>query len=64
MNQSIYQFVIDSLQDMKGSWPVVANETGISKRTIEKIARKEIDDPGVKTVERLAAYFKKKKGKR
>ncbi len=50
--------VIGHLQAVKGEWPRVAEESGISLRTIEKIARLEIENPGVKTVERLAQYFR------
>lgn len=28
------------------------------KRTIEKIARREIEDPGVSHIEKLAVYFR------
>jgi len=56
--RSIYEYVLDRLQMTKGHWPQVAEETGISRRTIEKIARQEVQDPGVKTVEKLAQYFR------
>ena len=37
----------------------MAEATGISKRTIEKIARRETENPGVKHIETLAAYFER-----
>ncbi len=55
---SLHQFVIDELQRVKGQWPKVARETGMSRRTIEKIARRELADPGVSSIERLANYFR------
>lgn len=58
MTEPIHEFVLRCLQEKKGSWPVVARETGISRRTIEKIARQEIKDPGVSLIERLAGYFR------
>lgn len=58
MSESIYQFVLGELQRVKGKWPQVSDETGISIRTIEKIARQEVKDPGVKLVERLNTYFR------
>lgn len=58
MTESIYQYVLDQLQEVKGNWPAVAEESGISLRTIEKIARREVEDPGVSKIERLAAYFR------
>jgi transcriptional regulator with XRE-family HTH domain len=57
MNISIHQYVIDQLQARKGEWPRVAEESGVSKRTIEKIARREVPNPGVQVVEQLARYF-------
>jgi len=58
MQESIYQYVLDQLQAAKGQWSRVADESGVSKRTIEKIARREIKDPGVSNIETLAAYFR------
>ena len=57
-DDSIYAFVLEELQAAKGHWPRVAEATGISRRTIEKIARREVKDPGVSLVERLAAHFR------
>ncbi len=54
----MHQYVIDELQRHKGRWSQVAKDTGISKRTIEKVARRETEDPGVSLVERLAGYFR------
>jgi len=59
METSIYEFVLAELEKAKGHWPVVASSTGISRRTIEKIARKEVANPGVKNIEVLANFFKK-----
>ena len=58
MTDSIYQYVLDKLQDAKGEWPAVAQATGMSRRTIEKIARQEVKDPGVSHIEKLAGYFR------
>jgi transcriptional regulator with XRE-family HTH domain len=55
---SIYEYVLDRLQAAKGGWPTVANEAGISLRTLEKIARKETKDPSVRHIEKLANYFR------
>lgn len=56
--ESIHEFVIERLQAMKGRWPTIAEESGVPLRTMEKIARREIPNPGVKTVEQLARYFR------
>lgn len=61
MHDSIHRYVLDQLEATKGSWPTVARESGVSRRTLEKIARQEIADPGVRTVERLANYFHRRK---
>jgi hypothetical protein len=58
MTDSIYAFVLAELQSSKGRWPVVAEGSGVSRRTIEKIASGEIADPGVSHIEKLAAYFR------
>jgi predicted transcriptional regulator len=58
MTESMHEYVIDQLQRAKGRWGVVAEETGISRRTVEKIARREIGDPSVSFVERLNKYFR------
>lgn len=61
MTESIYQFVMDQLQQHKGRWPAVARGSGVPKRTLEKIARREIADPGVSHIEALATYFHNEK---
>jgi len=58
MTDSIYEFVLERLQDSKGRWPAVAEGSGVSRRTIEKIASGEIQDPGVSHIEKLARYFR------
>ena len=58
MTDSIFEYVLEELQRHKGQWQVVATATGLSKRTIEKIAAGEIADPGVTKIEKLAQYFR------
>ncbi len=58
MSDSIFEFVLKGLQSTKGAWPVVAEGSGVPLRTLEKIARGEIANPGVLHVERLARYFR------
>jgi transcriptional regulator with XRE-family HTH domain len=60
MKLPIYEFVLKELAEAKGSWPEVASGSGISKRTIEKIARREVKNPGIHHVQRLADYFARK----
>jgi transcriptional regulator with XRE-family HTH domain len=59
MDLSLHDFVVEHLEACRGTWPEVARATGLSKRTIEKIARREIADPGVSHIEKLAAYFRR-----
>ncbi len=58
MSESTYEYVLEQLQLCKGDWSAVAEATDISKRTIEKIARQEVKDPGVRKIECLATYFR------
>lgn len=61
MKQTIYEYVMQQLANSKGRWPDVAEGSGMSKRTIEKIARKEVKNPGVFAIQKLHDYFKSKK---
>lgn len=61
MNGSLHEYVIKELQKHKGQWTQVSIGSGISKRTIEKIARRESKDPAVSLIERLANYFREKR---
>lgn len=55
----IYDFVIGKLGETKGRWSEVSRGSGVSKRTLEKIARKEIKNPGIRHVQALADFFQK-----
>lgn len=57
MEKPIYDFVLDELAASKGRWQEVADASGVSRRTLEKIARREIADPGVSHIQKLADYF-------
>lgn len=56
--ESIYSYVLEQLAEQKGTWRTIAKETGISYRTIDKIARREVKDPGVLKIEKLCRYFR------
>lgn len=56
--ENLHAYVLERLEAAKGKWPEVAVGSGVSKRTIEKIARKEIVDPGISHVQALADYFR------
>lgn len=57
MLDNIHEYVLKHLEAAKGRWTEVADGSGVSKRTLEKIARGEIEDPGVSHVQKLADYF-------
>jgi transcriptional regulator with XRE-family HTH domain len=61
MRNSLYDSVMADLEATKFRWPQVAAATGVSIRTIRKIANREIKDPGVSHIEKLAAYFEQKR---
>ncbi|HJT63107.1 MAG TPA: hypothetical protein VJ797_15665 [Burkholderiales bacterium] len=58
METNIYDFVLQQLQLSKGQLPKVARESGVPYRTLQKIATREIADPGVSIIQKLAAYFR------
>lgn len=55
--ESMHDFVVEQLQRTKGRWPEVAEGSGVPARTIEKIARRETENPRVSSIERLVRYF-------
>ena len=60
MTDSLLDYVLGKLHEAKGQWGAVSKDTGISKRTIEKISAGEIADPGVRKIEKLGAYFRRR----
>ncbi len=56
--ESIYAYVLDRLGTWKGRWPKVAKGSKVSRRTIEKIFHKDIEDPGISHIEKLARFFR------
>lgn len=49
---------MDELEKTRGRWLDIARDTGISISTIKKIGYREVENPGVLTIEKLAAYFR------
>jgi hypothetical protein len=60
MNETMHEYVIRNLETAKYRWPAVARGADVSKRTLEKIARREIVDPGVSKIQKLHDYFRAK----
>jgi transcriptional regulator with XRE-family HTH domain len=57
METSLHELVLPRLRDGSLTYQQVAAGSGVSRRTVEKIARREIADPGVSHIERLARFF-------
>jgi hypothetical protein len=60
MKTGLHDYVLRQLETTDLSYQEVANGAKMSKRTVEKIARREIEDPGVSHVEKLATFFRKR----
>lgn len=58
MDKPMYEYVLEQLDATKGRWPTVAEGSGIPYRTLQKIAMREIRDPGVSHIQKLADYFR------
>lgn len=58
MESSELDYVLIQLQERKGSWPQIERETRLPYSWLSKLARGEINDPGVKKIERLGRYFR------
>lgn len=54
----MYEYVMAGLQATKGKWPQVAAESGLSKRTFEKVAQGIIENPSVHLCQALHDYFR------
>jgi transcriptional regulator with XRE-family HTH domain len=54
---NMHEFVITRLTEWRYRRPEIARETGISLRTIEKIARQEVKNPGIKHMQTLHDFF-------
>lgn len=57
METPMLEYVIARLRESRGRWPNIAAEAGISLRTLEKIARQEVKDPRVGSVQTLYDYL-------
>ena len=60
MKKSLYEFVMAELRAALESdltYEQIADGSGVNKRTVEKIARREIKDAGVSHIQKLADYF-------
>lgn len=54
----IFDYVMARLKDSGRTYAQIAAGSGVKKRTVAKIARGEIKDPGVSHIEAMARYFR------
>jgi len=54
---NLHQTILSNLQKVRGSYPDVAESTGISYSTLKKIANKSIASPRYVHLEKLDKYF-------
>lgn len=57
MENRIHEKVISAIKSSGLTYQEIADGSGVNKRTVEKIARREIDDPGVSHIEKLADFL-------
>lgn len=50
-------FVKQKLEERRGGWQRIADDSGVPYHTLTKIAQGVVDDPRIRTVQRLADYF-------
>lgn len=53
-------FIVQELKSRRSEWDRIASESGVSRRTFEKIAHGNTLNPRLATVERLAAYLRRR----
>lgn len=56
----IHKYVLGQLELTKGTWRAIADESGVPYDTITKIAQRQIEDPKVSKLQKLANYFRAK----
>ncbi len=54
---SMLDYVVAQLASRRYTYRQVAEGSGVARRTVEKIARRETRNPGVLHVERLVVFF-------
>jgi len=54
----MHEYVVRQLERWKYRWPEVAEGAGISLRTLEKIARREVVNPRINTLQPLHDWLR------
>lgn len=57
--QGLYEFVTTGLQGREDDWLDAATHAGVHRKTVERIAKGTVPNPGVKTMESLADWLRK-----
>lgn len=55
----LYDFVTTGLKGRKDDWADAANHAGVHTKTVERIAKGVVLNPGIKTMESLAEWLRK-----
>lgn len=58
MTEGLHDYVLRELERTKYRWPRVAAGSGVRYKTIGMIARRELKDPKVSHIEKLARFFR------
>lgn len=58
METDILDYVLRKLDETRGEWPSIARASGVPYDTITKIVQRQIADPKVSKVQRLANFFR------
>tara|TARA_R110001599_G_scaffold339851_1_gene559740 strand:- start:30496 stop:30705 length:210 start_codon:yes stop_codon:yes gene_type:complete len=57
-DQNLLEYVTSNLKAHVGSWPKIAEKTGVPYHTITKIASGKTKDPGISKIQSLVDYFR------
>jgi hypothetical protein len=55
----IYDYIMQQFDRTALTYKQIACGSKVPERTVQKIARKEINDPGVKSAQKIYDFFKK-----
>lgn len=58
METDLLGYVLAQLESHRGEWPKIAEESGVPYDTICKVVQRQIEDPKVSKIQRLANYFR------
>lgn len=53
----MHEYVVNGLQARKGTWRIVAEDIGMSRSTLEKVATRDRPNPSIKTVQKIANWL-------